>query len=381
MLRGLASLLVLAEHTRAFVFVPYGEVSSAGPIWAVFYMLTGLGHQAVMVFFALSGFLVGGKAVQDLIGGRWSWPSYLLRRMTRLWIVLIPALLLTLILDQAGIALTAGGPGYAGLYGSAYPSLPTQAAPANYSPLTLLGNLGFLQTIAVPVFGSNGPLWSLANEFWYYLLVPLAASCLLRRQPPFAMGLALALVAAMLWLLPAALLWGALIWIAGAAAGYVSARFGRLRLFQSRLAAAAALGLAGGVGILTKIPQAGVGDLALGLVVASSLPFLANIPSFGGVYRQLAKATSEISYTLYVTHFPLLMLIAMAYLAPHRFHPGPASLGVFMAMSLAAVLMAILLWACFERQTDRVYRVLAARLMPRAAGGRLEPRAADGGAT
>lgn len=27
----------------------------------------------------------------------------------------------------------------------------------------------------VPIFGSNGPLWSLANEFWYYVLFSLAA--------------------------------------------------------------------------------------------------------------------------------------------------------------------------------------------------------------
>lgn len=31
----------------------------------------------------------------------------------------------------------------------------------------------FLQTIAVPTFGSNSALWSLANEGWYYVLCPL----------------------------------------------------------------------------------------------------------------------------------------------------------------------------------------------------------------
>lgn len=30
----------------------------------------------------------------------------------------------------------------------------------------------FLQTRFTPVFGSNGPLWSLFNEFWYYVLFP-----------------------------------------------------------------------------------------------------------------------------------------------------------------------------------------------------------------
>jgi peptidoglycan/LPS O-acetylase OafA/YrhL len=46
----------------------------------------------------------------------------------------------------------------------------------NYTATTFVGNLAFLQTIAVPIFGTNGPMWSLANEFWYYLIFPLAAS-------------------------------------------------------------------------------------------------------------------------------------------------------------------------------------------------------------
>jgi peptidoglycan/LPS O-acetylase OafA/YrhL len=36
------------------------------------------------------------------------------------------------------------------------------------------GNLFFLQGKVVPTFGSNVALWSLANEFWYYVLFPLA---------------------------------------------------------------------------------------------------------------------------------------------------------------------------------------------------------------
>src|SRR6202030_1593882 len=41
------------------------------------------------------------------------------------------------------------------------------------TPGIFLGNLFFVQTILCRTFGSNGPLWSLANEFWYYVLFPL----------------------------------------------------------------------------------------------------------------------------------------------------------------------------------------------------------------
>jgi peptidoglycan/LPS O-acetylase OafA/YrhL len=36
-----------------------------------------------------------------------------------------------------------------------------------------LGNLFFLQDILVKTFGTNPPLWSLTNEFWYYIIFHL----------------------------------------------------------------------------------------------------------------------------------------------------------------------------------------------------------------
>ena len=41
------------------------------------------------------------------------------------------------------------------------------------SVTAFIGNMFGLQTILVPSFGGNFPLWSLANETWYYILFPL----------------------------------------------------------------------------------------------------------------------------------------------------------------------------------------------------------------
>ena len=169
-LRGLAALLVVVEHLRAFLFVPFTQVVSPGVITKAFYLVTGLGHQAVMIFFVLSGFLVGGSVITALQKGKWSRRTYLLRRMSRLWVVLIPALLLTLFWDKLGCSIAPGG--YHGDYCELYHSGPTTLIPADWSIATFFGNAFFLQTILVPCFGTNGPLWSLANEFWYYLLFP-----------------------------------------------------------------------------------------------------------------------------------------------------------------------------------------------------------------
>ena len=161
MLRGISALLVVAGHARAFTFQSYSELAQAGmqvgPLEKAFYFATGIGHQAVMIFFALSGFLVGGKAFDDILSGRFFWSRYLLRRLTRLWIVIVPALLLTLVLDTIGLELT-HGTGYDGSYYKLYSSGPQSSGGTDHSLLTLFGNLAFLQTIYVPTFGSNGPI-------------------------------------------------------------------------------------------------------------------------------------------------------------------------------------------------------------------------------
>jgi peptidoglycan/LPS O-acetylase OafA/YrhL len=62
-------------------------------------------HEAVIVFFVLSGYFVGGGVLRAWQTGAWSWSTYAIQRLTRLWIVLIPALFLTLALDTIGLRL------------------------------------------------------------------------------------------------------------------------------------------------------------------------------------------------------------------------------------------------------------------------------------
>ncbi len=169
LVRGLSALAVCASHLRAAMFVDYSQLSSPGIITKIFYFITGLGHQSVVVFFVLSGFFVGGSILSRR--NNFAFMDYLLARVSRLWTVLFPALIFTLIIDRflasylpellsgERFSILNSGPNY-GEYSS--------------SLLTFIGNAVFLQTIYTPIFGTNGPLWSLANEFWYYVLFPLA---------------------------------------------------------------------------------------------------------------------------------------------------------------------------------------------------------------
>ena len=121
MLRGVAAFLVLAAHLRGYLLPGFNELTQSGILIQVFYFATGLGHQSVVVFFVLSGYLVGGSVIENLLRQHFIWPRYLLRRLTRLWIVIVPALLLTLLFDSLGQYVT-GGVGYDGQYWGLYNS-------------------------------------------------------------------------------------------------------------------------------------------------------------------------------------------------------------------------------------------------------------------
>lgn len=155
--RAFAALLVMLGHLRGSLFLPYGDmVESQNIINFLLFFITRLGHEFVLIFFVLSGFLVGGQSLGSYTGGVFSAKKYFINRFTRMWVVVIPTLFLGLIVDWQTLLLD--------------PSL-------NFGyKLTLpifIGNLFFLQTIVVPSFGSNVPLWSLACEFWYYIIFPI----------------------------------------------------------------------------------------------------------------------------------------------------------------------------------------------------------------
>jgi len=170
-LRFIAALLVVISHIRTLFFVDFGSADDGGPVTQAIYLVGSLGHAAVIVFFVLSGYWVGGSVLRGIARQSFSVKLYAASRLTRLWIVLVPALLLTQLLDRLGRALFTESDIYLGT--SAYHTVVPEAGPA-LDLLTTIGNLFFVQSVYTDVLGTNTPLWSLAYEFWYYLLFPSA---------------------------------------------------------------------------------------------------------------------------------------------------------------------------------------------------------------
>lgn len=353
--RGVAALAVCAGHLRAFQFVVMEQATHVSLPGKAFYFLTGYGHQAVMVFFVLSGYFIAGSVSDSVATGRWSWSGYAVRRLTRLWLVLIPALLLTLFWDCLGLGLT-GGAGYNADFSGIIHSGPTPDAPFSVGWLTFLGNVFFLQTVASPVFGTNSPLWSLANEFWYYLLFPLAFMALHSRTPlahrvPLVLSFSLAV-----WFLPAAILAGFVVWLLGYAV-HVSMQYPTLRSiacgagffcvsFLGFIASLLAVRLGAGLGLGA--------DLAVGFTFATMLPFLISRQPRVGWYVKIATALSEISYTLYVVHFPVLAFLFFSFRLPIKSPPGPGAYLFFAVLLMLVIAYAWAVWWLFERRTDIV---------------------------
>ena len=60
LLRGLSALVVCLGHLRNAILVDGSDLIHPSITLKAFYFITGFGHQAVMVFFVLSGYFVGG---------------------------------------------------------------------------------------------------------------------------------------------------------------------------------------------------------------------------------------------------------------------------------------------------------------------------------
>ena len=149
-LRFVAALIVFASH------MGYQRITDGKMLWI---RELNLGSDAVILFFVLSGFVIAWTTFEK----RRDAASFASARTARLYSVVIPALVFTIILDQIG----------SHLFTERYTGWWYHAAPAGEQ---LLRGLTFSTQITGEQFriGTNGPFWSVAYEAWYYLAFGLA---------------------------------------------------------------------------------------------------------------------------------------------------------------------------------------------------------------
>ena len=125
----------------------------------VFWRISDYGNDAVMVFFVLSGFVIAYVANEK----EKNIHDFFTSRLARLYSVVLPALVLTVILDTYGSQM-------------AYKIYDGWWYKTDHPLLRFISNLFFINELwfySIRPF-SNGPFWSIGYEFWYYVIFGLA---------------------------------------------------------------------------------------------------------------------------------------------------------------------------------------------------------------
>lgn len=308
LIRGVSAVAVMVSHVRGLLYVDYPFIAHKSLATGIFYALTGYGHTAVILFFVLSGYFIGTSVMQSVNSRQWSWRPYLVSRLTRLQLVLLPALILGALWDHIGMRI----PQAASLYYDAVYKFNGPSVALRSTVPVFLGNFFFLQSVVSPVFGSNGPLWSLSYEFWYYLVFPAAFLALAAWVGTRARVAYVVLAAFLLWFIGPRISLYFLIWLAGAAAGYLQRT---LKLTPTWAALPWFTGLLF-FGSLAWCRRHGFSsDVLTDYVVGFCFTLWLYTLLFGKredvspAYAYGAKKLAGFSYTLYLTHFPVLLLL------------------------------------------------------------------------
>jgi peptidoglycan/LPS O-acetylase OafA/YrhL len=285
----------------------FGRVSGG-----MFWQIQPYGRTAVLVFFVLSGYVIAwvSKTRERTL------EEYALSRVARLYSVILPALIITAVLDHIAMAIDPS------LYGPEPLPAMLRGGPLNVflGYVLSLVFLGSSWTLVMPP-GSDLPYGTLHYEAWYYILFAVATFLQGRRR-------IVALAAAALLAGPKVLLFLPL-WLMGVSAWRWRAALPRqlgAPLVFGALAALIGFEVLGGQGLFQQadspwLPwQFSPYDYIVSALVALFIVGLANtpLPMPGAAVERLIRMLAGTTFGLYLLHFPLLLFFGTVV-------PGPAS--------------------------------------------------------
>jgi peptidoglycan/LPS O-acetylase OafA/YrhL len=340
----------------------YRVIGQPSTVVKIFYFVTQLGHEAVMVFFVLSGYLVGGIAIRRYRDSGFDLLDYASHRIARIYAAFLPALIIFGFFDILGTAMFSSS----GLYTQPLGVSSLGQVPAHSESLAcFIGNLLMLHTIEVPPFGSNGPLWSLANEWWYYVLFGAAMVIVASRILAIRIAAGVSLLGLLLLLPFSITAWG-LMWLTGAAVALYAAKENWKPPLWLSLPIAIVVLAGSRISHLGSIdPYVSKWRFFIDLAIAfgySTVLLSFHRPgkrlSFPKVHKQMAG----FSYSLYLIHFPLMIFtvallnekLGLTFLA----QPSPARLFYYVMMLVFLLVSAWLFAQVTEVRTSKLRDIL-----------------------
>ena len=352
-LRWMGALAVVGLHATN-LFVNQADIMSAphaAPAY-VWWFLTGFesGHQAVVGFFVISGYLVGGAVLTRLFGPDKFLRDYFINRLSRVYIVLIPTLIVTFALDFLGRHFFTSSAFYDGTMFTGH-----------FSTGLFFTSLLNLQGIYYAYFGTNGPLWSLACESWYYitfplLLLPFAKAYTLKSR---IFGFISGVLIFIFLIYPQSWFgFGFVLWAVGAFA----TRLAR-PLLHSRAISLALLAL---ILIVIRLGVRGaqletypwishVADLLAAIAFANCLTAFRDADQNGYciLRTSLHRFLADFSFSLYAIHMPILVFLRAGsdHILSQAWVMQLAQVKNYLLAS-SVILIAILCAYCFSRVTE-----------------------------
>ena len=177
-IRGIAAIYVMIGHARWLLWEGWASFQThsnqynlLNKFLVYFSSIFKYGHEMVIFFFILSGFVIHLKYAENVKKDKaalFNFPKYFQRRFFRIYPPFLFAIALTFVADKI-IEYN-----HFTIFTHITPMQSVNDNVAfNHGLHTLIGNLFFLQGSFVSIFGSNSPLWSLMYEWWFYMLYPL----------------------------------------------------------------------------------------------------------------------------------------------------------------------------------------------------------------
>jgi peptidoglycan/LPS O-acetylase OafA/YrhL len=294
LIRGLSAQIVVIGHGISF-FGIFPFLQPPHFPW--------IQNIAVLVFFILSGFLITYSLAQRTSENNcYSFRSYFIDRFSRIYSAFIPALLFILILDLTSRTIAPGKFIYED----------------TFTPGIFAGNLLMLQnnsSLAVPllekisIFGSARPLWTLALEWWIYLLYGFFVLCILQKRKP---GFQNILILPFLLAIPLLTLYDnylPLYWFLGALAYYGAAIKLRTSLLGFKILLFLFFIAAAGFRVSNTMMEY---EPLFALLVAAAILTLISLSAhlhFRPIPAKIVKFQASYSYTLYLVHYSIIDFI------------------------------------------------------------------------
>jgi peptidoglycan/LPS O-acetylase OafA/YrhL len=308
LIRASAAEAVVVGHAISF----FGVFPSLQPPHAPYMQNVG-----VLVFFLLSGYLISHTLWRKRQNRGYGFRIYLIERFARIYSGLLPGLLFILIIDAAAI-LTTSKYQYSNTF--ALGTLAANVLMLQDHHLVIWVSKTFPWAVSTDLatrldaFGSGRPLWTLAIEWWIYLLVGALVLVVPHRRLSRGASACLVLFAAV----PVYNLVGGrgngltLVWLLGAVVFWFSKdpSFVRLRAGTALMAAGAFTVLA-----FVRVRLTGSEyDLVFAALLGIALYFLLIACDrshfrYPDTAARVIRFAAGYSLTLYITHYTLLAAV------------------------------------------------------------------------